>query len=189
MKKVKYQDFDFSLAAEYRKVERLLKQHVSVATEKRSIVTYHSSGQETENSAQVGDYIIKTSEKDDGYVITRDRFAEIYEEDKLEPDYYCSKIIRSGLLTLEDVIFVAVWGKEQHVKAGGMIIDSGQHIYGIDGKSFVKKYGRVDQSTEKNIFALLSDDLEYQLSKAKSLDLQNHIFDISTRMQYPEFFQ
>ncbi|MDB5477760.1 MAG: hypothetical protein JWM96_255 [Alphaproteobacteria bacterium] len=176
-------DFDFSKGAEYRKAKLLSKSHIRMAEKEEKIISFHSTGKETQNTAMPGDYIIKTTEKGDGYIITADRFFEIYEDDAGDARYYRNKITRIALLILEDIRFIAPWGEEQNVASGGVIVDAGNYIYGIEKNSFITNYARVDNNEAKEIFALVKDDLEEQLEKAVALKLENHILDIKTRLE------
>jgi hypothetical protein len=162
---------------------------VRVALQEEKIVTNHSSGKETENTAKPGDYIIKTSDKDDGYVILADRFFEIYEDDPTKERFYRNKITRIGLLTVEDIAFNTPWGEEQSVLAGGVVIEAGPYIYGVDKFSFIKNYGRTEDSPELNTFVMMDESLEIQLQKAKQLNLKNHIFDIELRIKHQNMFR
>jgi hypothetical protein len=189
MRIVTKDDFDFSTGAEYRKTTPLVKKHVRVVTEIEKIISHHSTGVETENTAQIGDYIIKSSDEGDGYIILAHRFFEIYEEDPTNDLFYRAKVTRTGLTVLEDMKFIAPWGQEQNISAGGVIIEAGPYIYGVDIFDFIDGYGRVDDSPEKATFAILNEPLENQLQKAKQLGLKNHISDIELRLKHENIFK
>jgi hypothetical protein len=188
MKKVSKEDFDFSKAAEYRKIGLVPKVDVRVAETEETVISFASGGVETKNQALPGDYILKGS-AGGGYVIKSHRFFEIYEEDPVQRDSYRTKITRNGLLLLEDVSFVAAWGEEQVTKAGGVIIEAGPYVFGVDRDSFVREYGRVDDSAEKTVFALVSDDLSHQRAEAEKRGLTNHLLDIDLRLANKALFE
>lgn len=63
--------FDFDKAALYRKIEPLAKSRVRRAEHIETIASYHSTHKETENIAQIGDYIITGSRHGGAYVIRK----------------------------------------------------------------------------------------------------------------------
>lgn len=188
MKAVTKADFDFSKGAQYRKTQRIAKIHVRVAEEGEKIITHHSAGKETENTTKAGDYIIKTSDEDDGYIIGADRFFEVYEIDPENTDFYRNKEIRTALMTLDDVLFTSPWGEDMNALAGSMIIEAGPYIYAVDKFSFMRNYARAGHTPEHAIFAQMNEPLEVQLQKATDLKLENHIRDIELRMEHPHLF-
>lgn len=189
MRFVTKDDFDFNTAGVYRKVEPLAKSLVRMATQIETIISHHSQGVETTNQAQVGDYIISSAQHDGSYVVSAHRFAELYEADPFDPRFYRATETRKALLVLEPVRFQANWGAEQNLPAGGMVIEAGEGIYGIDPFSFIRKYGRVDDSRSDNpVFTRLSDSLEWQRAEAEKRFLINHLHDIDLRLQNQALF-
>lgn len=189
MRFVTHTDFDFSTAGLYRKIEPLEKALVRIATCDEVIVSHHSKGVETINQARAGDYIIGSLHHAGSYVVTADRFATLYEQDPSDSRYYRTTETRRALLVLESVRFQASWGAEQNVPAGGMVIQTGDGLYGVDPLSFIRKYGRVDDRTDdQSVFVRLSDSLESQCIEAEKRFQINHLIDIDLRMKNRALF-
>ena len=181
-------DLDFSKAALYRKTVRLHKDHVRRAEKEELIVTCHSSGKETENIARPGDYIVRMSNKDDGYVIEKERFFQVYEEHPEDPAFYRHIETRHMLIVIEDVHFTTPWGREMNVRAGGMIAVLRDALFGVDRFSFIRNFGRVASDEQQTVFCLMNEPLDVQLQKAQALNEKYHVDDIRLRMTHPEFF-
>ena len=184
-------DFDFALAGWYRKVKKLSFADVRQADHAEEIITHNSGGVETRNMAQPGDYILRGSSDrygGQGYIVTADRFAEIYEIDPDLLDHYRNKEVRRALLVLDDVSFVSPWGVEQHINAGGVVVEAGPYIYGVDKFSFIKNYARADDTESHSVFALLNEPLDVQHDKAQTAGRDNHLRDIVLRLENAQLF-
>ena len=192
MKPVSYADFDFGEAGLYRKVKPLAFADVRQAVQPEEIVTFNSSGLETRNIAQPGDYILKGSSArygGGGYIIRAERFPHIYEADPEMPGFYRHCEIRRALMVTEHLAVVAPWGETQYIHPGGVVVEAdGDVIYGIDKWSFIRNYARVGEQAPYATIVRLDESLEAQLAKVRTAGLQNHQKDIEKRLRHKHLF-
>jgi hypothetical protein len=176
-------DFDFDNAALYCKIEPLENTRVRCADKIETIITYHAHGIETQNIAQIGDYIIKGSRYGGSYIIRQHDFDTLYIE---RNGQYHARACRKAIMTIQDCSIMTPWDDVQHVRAGGMIIESGNNVYGVDRFSFIQNYGRADDAG--HCFVRLDESLAIQYRESQSRNLQNHMRDILLRESNPHFF-
>ena len=129
--------FDFAGAEYYRKCAMVTAR---VAQAGEEIVTVVDGTQETRNTANAGDYVVRNPGGEE-YIVEKARFESRYDlvsgtEDTYRPS---GAPVRAVLLT-ENVRFVAPWGEEQFINAGGFLLDNAGDIYGIQKQEFFDTY-------------------------------------------------
>lgn len=173
--------YDFSKAPRYRKTATLDASQIEVAQAEQEIVTVIDGKEETRKTAKPGDFII-TGVKGERYVIGKDKFPKLYEQDPKNPDTYVSKGVRKALPLIEDTKIQASWGPMDVAKGGVVVLeDDGKGVYGIEKGAFEKSYGRADQNGE--VFVALNAPLTTQLRAAGERGLDDHKADIMRRIQ------
>lgn len=66
--------------------------------------------------------------------------------------------------------------------AGGVVIDEGDYIHGVQGSSFDAKYARIDM--DEKVFIALNMPLEVQYYEAERRKLSAHMKDIRLRQMF-----
>lgn len=128
---------DFAGAEYYRKCA-LVTARVAQAGEE--IVTIVDGTRETRNTANAGDYVVRNPGGEE-YIVEKAKFEGRYElvagtEDSYRPSGAPVKAISLA----ESVRFVAPWGEEQFINAGGFLLNNAGDIYGIQKQEFFDTY-------------------------------------------------
>ena len=128
---------DFAGAEYYRKCATVTAR---VAQAGEEVVTMVGGTQETRNVANGGDYIVRNPGGEE-YIVEKAKFETRYElvsgsEDTYRPS---GGPVRAVPLT-ENVRFVAPWGEEQFIKAGGFMLNNAGDVYGIQKQEFFNTY-------------------------------------------------
>lgn len=108
------------------------------------VITKLSDGHiETENpNIKQGDMLI-TNPTGEQYVIGKTKFEEKYYSTPDKNGFYRPKPSPQKFLYLpEDIVFVASWGEDQHMRTGSFIniTNLDKDIYGIGREEFLKTY-------------------------------------------------
>jgi hypothetical protein len=141
-------DFDFSRAPMFRKTATLLVENVRIAEGTELVTTRQpnkcgSEFVETTSTAEQGDRIV-TRAKNDRYVIKADEFPQLWEIDPNNPTRYRSNNFGKAIRVDRDVTIDTPWGEKQHIKAGGVIFQSGVTgtVYGNQKETFEADFAR-----------------------------------------------
>lgn len=137
---------DFAGAEFYRKCATVTAR---VAEAGEEVVTVVDGTQETRNVASAGDYVVRNPGGEE-YIVEKAKFEGRYaliagSEDTYRPT---GAPVRAVPLA-ENVRFLAPWGEEQFIKAGGFLLDNAGDIYGIQKLEF---FGTYAASTEHGEF-------------------------------------
>ena len=140
------QKFDFSGAEFYRKCAAVTARSALLGLE---IVTVVDGKRETQNVANAGDYVVRNPGGEE-YIVEKATFEGRYNLVAGSEDTYLpiGAPVRAVPLP-ENVRFVAPWGEEQFINAGGFLLDNAGDIYGIQNKEFFDTYAA---STEQGEF-------------------------------------
>jgi hypothetical protein len=175
------ENYDFNQAGLYRKTATLDKANIVTAVGGEALTTIVNGQVETKNVAAEGDKIV-TGSQGEQYIIKADKFPKLYEEDADNADRFVSKGVRKVLFLTEDTVIKASWGEEQFIKAGGAVVEDGDHAYGIEAKAFDETYGRANQ--DGKVVVAMSEPLETQRKIVQELGLDNHLNDIRARLKF-----
>lgn len=152
--KVINQDNMKTLYGEQLKTAPLYRKYTPVmayqATEIEVIETITSSGKETVNTAQPGDFVVtNTTNIRETYVLKPDKFLARYEQADSRMNQYdyqqwnptgtCRAIVYQG----EPFVFMASWGEIMVCQKNNLLCTTGDDIYRIDTKEFLETYIRV----------------------------------------------
>ena len=128
---------DFSGAEYYRKCAMVTAR---VAAAGEEVVTIVDGTQETRNVANAGDYVVRNPGGEE-YIVEKAKFEGRYELVAGTEDTYRSSGAPVKAVTLaESVRFVAPWGEEQFINAGGFLLNNSGDIYGIQKQEFFDTY-------------------------------------------------
>jgi len=128
---------DFAGAEYYRKCATVTAR---VAEAGEEIVTIVDGTQETRNVANAGDYVVQNPGGEE-YIVEKAKFEGRYEiVAGSESTYRPSGAPVRAVPLAENVRFVAPWGEEQFINAGGFLLDNAGDIYGIQKQEFFDTY-------------------------------------------------
>lgn len=128
---------DFTGAEYYRKCAMVTAR---VAQAGEEIVTIVGGTEETRNTANAGDYVVRNPGGEE-YIVEKAKFEGRYELVSGTVDTYrpSGGPVAAVILT-ENVRFVAPWGEEQFINAGGFLLNNAGDIYGIQKLEFFDTY-------------------------------------------------
>ncbi len=128
---------DFGGAEYYRKCA-IVTARVAEAGEE--VVTVVDGTQETRNVANAGDYVVRNPGGEE-YIVEKAKFEGRYEMVVgAEGTYRSSGGPVRAMPLAESVRFVAPWGEEQFINAGGFLLNNADDIYGIQKQEFFDTY-------------------------------------------------
>jgi hypothetical protein len=159
-------NFDFSRAPVFLKTATLAVENFRVAERRELVITRQpdEGGEfvETGSTAEPGDWIVTRSENDE-YTIKADLFSQLWEIDPDNPERYRAKNFGKAIRVHQDVTIDAPWGERQHIKAGGVVFQSGatDAVYGNQKKTFEADFAR---QAKDGSLRPLSDPLILQLA-------------------------
>lgn len=183
-RKIDPQSVDFSESPTFRKTAKLNDSDIEICTGEQEIVTIIDGLEETRNTAKEGDRIV-TGPKGERYVIAGDKFEKLYEANPDNVEEFRAKGTIHATHVTENISFTAPWGEEMYIKAGGVLVQNGDDIYGIEEDAFAQTYGRADR--EGNVFAALDESTISQRAKAAELGESNHLSDIENRKSFNNY--
>lgn len=100
----------------------------------------------TESDAKVGDWIV-TNPGGESYVVKNDVFQNAYQPTSEDGVFVSVGVPVKAVKINENIVFMAPWGSEEGVKAGGFIVersDNGER-YGIEREAFLDTYEEVEE--------------------------------------------
>ncbi|NNG03972.1 MAG: hypothetical protein HKM95_07705 [Inquilinus sp.] len=128
---------DFAGAAYYRKCASVTAR---VAQAGEEIVTIVDGTQETRNVANAGDYVVRNPGGEE-YIVEKAKFEGRYALVAGTTDTYLPSGPPVMAVPLaENVRFLAPWGEEQFINAGGFLLNNAGDIYGIQKREFLETY-------------------------------------------------
>ena len=128
---------DFTGAEYYRKCAMVTAR---VAQAGEEIVTIVDGTEETRNTANAGDYVVRNPGGEE-YIVEKTRFEGRYElVSGTDDTYRPSGAPVAAVVLAENVRFVAPWGEEQFINAGGFLLNNAGDIYGIQKQEFFDTY-------------------------------------------------
>lgn len=172
-----------SVSAPYfRKSATLNVSDALVATGGEKVVTTQKddSGEyvETENFANEGDVIVNRDGSGDRYIVPKEKFAKLYEQDG---DVYRSKNMGHAEYLDEDTEITPPWGGVQNIKAGGVkYFSASGEVYGNQEHSFTADFDRVSKDLSESCSQ--SRPLDEQLSWANK-HAKEHVDDVIFRIK------
>ncbi len=138
--------FDFAGATYFRKCATVTAR---VAEAGEEVITVVDDVRETHNVANTGDYVVRNPGGEE-YIVEKAKFEARYALIAGSDDTYLptGAPVRAVALP-ENVRFVAPWGEEQFINAGGFLLNNAGDIYGIQKQEFFDTYAA---STEQGEF-------------------------------------
>ena len=128
---------DFTGAEYYRKCAMVTAR---VAEAGEEIVTIVGGTEETRNVANAGDYVVRNPGGEE-YIVEKVKFEGRYDlVPGTEDTYRPSGAPVTAMPLTENVRFVAPWGEEQFINAGGFLLNNAGDIYGIQKQEFFDTY-------------------------------------------------
>lgn len=128
---------DFAGAEYYRKCAMVTAR---VAAAGEEIVTIVDGTEETRNVANAGDYVVRNPGGEE-YIVEKAKFEGRYEMVAgAENTYRPSGAPVRAVPLAENVRFLAPWGEEQFINAGGFLLNNADDIYGIQKQEFLDTY-------------------------------------------------
>lgn len=103
----------------------------SIASDEQEVITYTSDGEETRNTAYIGDYIF-SGINNEQYVLKAEKVAKLYTpfEDGLIPERSPRRVAQVTVL-VEPIYFKAPWGEDMILKQGDYLVKDGNDYYRI----------------------------------------------------------
>lgn len=97
---------------------------------------------ETINQANEGDFIV-TNPGGEKYIVKGNKFSKLYK--KLEDGTFKSLGEVKAIQTNKNLQFIAPWGENMKILAGGYLVENDGDRYGIDESAFNSTYKRKDE--------------------------------------------